>query len=264
MAAVKMCVEHFHGLQLDSILAVTIQTQATQKSSKTGVHKKGREICTTLGLDSDKMVDLASSMKANIWYLPMYLFTFCFYYCLDYVKVVKVTLQCIGMVATVLCYLGIVKPSCPGIVKPCCLGIYQYCCLGIYQSSFLGSYQLYCLGTFQPCSQDEDIQLGCPNEGLFGFAAQNEDFQACLPSIRSFQLCCPTRGLYSMASLMWTFQLSFGFPEEDFLAWPSWSREEMCQVQKHNSFVVGTVTAGFASFLEKTLCFINFRIFHEF
>ena len=80
------------------------------------MHKKGREICTTLGLDSDKMVDLAVSLKANIWYLLMYLFTFCFFYSLDYVKVVN--LQCIGKVATVHCYLGTCKPSCHGTAKP--------------------------------------------------------------------------------------------------------------------------------------------------
>ena len=120
------------------------------------MYKKGREIYTALGLDSVKMVDLAVSMKGNFWYLIMYPFTFCFYYFLDLMKVV--ILQCIGKVATVLCYLGTCKPSCPGIVKPCCLWIYQYCCLGIYQ--------LYCIGTFQPLCQYVDIQLGCPNEGL--------------------------------------------------------------------------------------------------
>ena len=59
------------------------------------MHKKGREICTNLGLDSDKKVKLAvSSMKVINWYLLMYLFTYCFYnFNLDYVKVV--TIQCI-------------------------------------------------------------------------------------------------------------------------------------------------------------------------
>ena len=42
----KCLLSSFHGLQLASFLAVTIQTQAIQKSAKKVVHKKGREICT--------------------------------------------------------------------------------------------------------------------------------------------------------------------------------------------------------------------------
>ena len=56
------------------------------------MHKKGREICTNLGWDSDKMADLVVSMKVNIWYLLMYIFTL-YNFNLDYVKVV--TIQCI-------------------------------------------------------------------------------------------------------------------------------------------------------------------------
>ena len=111
----------------------------------------------------------------------------------------------IYMGTTVLCYLGICMPSCHGTAKPCCLWIHQYCCLGIFQSGYLGIYQPYCLGTYQPSSQEENVQLGCPIEGLSSFAAQNEDFLAWLPSMRSFQLCCLRRGLFSLASLMWTF-----------------------------------------------------------
>ena len=160
------------------------------------------------------MVDFeVSSMKAYIWHMLLCVFTFLFYnFYLDYVKVVT-TLQCLNMcyciymVATVHCYLGICKPSCHGTAKPCCLGIDQYCCLGTFQSGYLGIYQPNCLGIDQPSSQDENIQLGCPEEGLFGFAAQNEDFLAWLPIKRGFQLCCPMRGLFSLVSLMWTIQL---------------------------------------------------------
>jgi hypothetical protein len=149
-------------------------------------------------------------MKFINWYLLMYLFTYYFYnFYLDYIKVV--TMQCLDkgnyiyMVTTVLCYLGICMPSCHGTAKPCCLWILQYCCLGMFQSGYLGIFQLNCLGTYQPSSQEENVQLGCPIEGLSSFAAQNEDFLAWLPSMRSFQLCCLRRGLFSLASLMWTF-----------------------------------------------------------
>ena len=209
-------VEQPHGLQLDPVQLLQFKHMQDEPAKDLNcASRKVVRLAQLWNLEAAKKMSFTVNMRAQLWHMFVTIKIICSYD-INLVKKVAISLQCFIMSldnfeeATVHSCLGDFQPCCLMICQPCYLGIFQYCCLGMFQSCCLGIFPSYCLGIVQPCSLEEDVQLGCPEKGLSSLTAQKEDASAWLPRRGKYSFAAQKRTC-SLVAKKRTFQL--GSPE---------------------------------------------------